>query len=595
MNTAEKPMYEWKTIPWHKLERKVFKLQKRIYRAAERGDKRTVRKLQRLLTKSWSAKCLAVRRVTQENQGKKTAGVDGVKSLTTKQRLELVGQLRISNKARPARRVWIPKPGRDEKRPLGIPIMYDRALQGLVKLALEPEWEAYMEPNSYGFRPGRGCHDAIAAIFDSIKQKSKWVLDADIAKCFDRIDHLALLKKLNTSPIFRRQIRAWLKAGVIDAGQFHYTDKGTPQGGVISPLLANIALHGLEERVKDIAGKARDKRKALTVVRYADDFVILHENRDIIEKAQTVVAEWLGDVGLELKPEKTHTTHTLSGENPGFDFLGFTVRQFEVGKYRTGKNTQGEPLGFKTLIKPSNKSIGKHKERLAAIVTSYKTAPQAALIGKLNPIIRGWANYFRTGVSKETFSELDHYLWRILWNWAKRRHPNKSAQWIAKKYWSIGQDGQWRFRASTEFGDAHGNIELSLHASTEIVRHVKVKGKASPYDGNLTYWSTRLGKNPELSNRVAKLLKRQKGICQQCGLTFRNGDSWEVDHIKPLSLGGKDRWDNLQLLHKHCHDVKTANDGSCRIHDKDGIAEEPDEVKVSRPVLKTSRGGNTLA
>jgi len=204
----KKSMNEWNVIPWRKLERKVFKLQKRIHRAASRGDRRTVRRLQRLLVKSWSAKCLAVRRVTQENQGKKTAGVDGVKSLTPKERLELVERLIISNKAKPARRVWIPKPGRDEKRPLGIPVMYDRALQGLVKQALEPEWEAQFEPNSYGFRPGRGCHDAIQAIFSSIRIKPKWVLDADIAKCFDRINHAALLEKLNTSPTFRRQIRA---------------------------------------------------------------------------------------------------------------------------------------------------------------------------------------------------------------------------------------------------------------------------------------------------------------------------------------------------------------------------------------------------
>ena len=210
------PMDEWKAIPWRKLERKVFKVQKRIYRAASRGDVRTVRRLQKLMMKSWSAKCLAVRRVSQENQGKKTAGIDGVKSLTPTQRTELVKDLKLGKKGKPARRVWIPKPGRDEKRPLGIPVMHDRALQGLLKQALEPEWEARFERNSYGFRPGRGCHDAIEAIFISIKQKSKWVLDADIAKCFDKINHQALLEKLNTSPTIRRQIRAWLKAGVVD-------------------------------------------------------------------------------------------------------------------------------------------------------------------------------------------------------------------------------------------------------------------------------------------------------------------------------------------------------------------------------------------
>jgi len=390
---------------------------------------------------------------------------------------------------------------------------------------------------------------------------------------------------------FSRQIRAWLKAGVIDAGQMFETIEGTPQGGVISPLLANVALHGIEERVKSLAGNNKVKRQELTVVRYADDFVVLHKDRDTLDQAQRVIAEWLKEMGLELKPEKTKITHTLHSDNPGFDFLGFNVRQYEVGKYHTGKNGHGKPLGFKTLVKPSNKSIGKHKERLAAIVARHQAAPQAALISKLNPVIRGWSNYFRTGISKEIFSDLDHYLWKILWNWAKRRHSNKSKHWIARRYWSIDQDGQWRFRCQTEKGE----VELFLHSHVEIIRHVKVKGPASPYDGNLTYWSTRLGKNPELSNRVAKLLKKQKGKCQQCSLMFRNEDSWEIDHIKPLSLGGLDQWDNIQLIHRHCHDVKTANDGSCRVHDKDGLIEEPDEVKVSCPVLKTSRGGDPLA
>ena len=590
MNTASKPMYKWRDIPWRKLERDVYKLLLRIYRAAQRGDKRTVRKLQRLLSKSWSAKCLAVRRVTQDNQGKNTAGVDGVKTLTPKQRLELVGQLEVRSQARPARRVWIPKPGRTEKRPLGIPVMYDRALQGLVKMALEPEWEAYFETNSYGFRPGRGCHDAIEAIYNSIRFKPKWVLDADIAKCFDRIDHKALLEKLNTSPIFRRQIRAWLRAGVIDAGQMFETIEGTPQGGVISPLLANVALHGLEEKVMSLVRYNKEKQE-LTVVRYADDLVVIHKDKGLIEKAQEVVAKWLGGIGLELKPEKTKITHTLNGENPGLDFLGFHVRQYEVGKYRTGKNGHGEPLGFKTLIKPSKDSIDRHKRRLSSIVTGHKNAPQEALINKLNPVIRGWSNYFKTVVSKDAYQSWDNYLWEILWKWAKRRHPNKSKHWIARKYWSIGEDGHWQFRCKTK------DVEITLgkHSQVEIRRHVKVKGPASPYDGNLVYWSTRLGKSPELSNRVAGLLKRQKGKCRECGLTFRNEDSWEVDHVKPLSLGGKDRWDNIQLLHKHCHDVKTTRDGSCRTHDKGGSIEEPDEVKVSCPVLKTSRKGDFLA
>ncbi|MCA1995430.1 MAG: reverse transcriptase N-terminal domain-containing protein, partial [Coleofasciculus sp. S288] len=317
--TRETPMVEWNQLNWRKLERVVFKLQKRIYKASQRGDVKTVRRLQKTLMRSWSAKCLAVRKVTQDNQGKRTAGVDGVKSLTPKQRQELVTKLRINRKAKPTRRVWIPKPGTMEKRPLGIPTMNDRALQALVKLALEPEWEARFEPNSYGFRPGRSIHDAIGAIFSAISKKANFVLDADIAKCFDRINHEALLEKLNTFPTIRRQVRAWLKSGVMDGNKLFPTEEGTPQGGVISPLLANIALHGMEELIRKVFprksyrvdGKKVSKRPPI-LIRYADDFVVVHEDIEIVQKCQQVIQTWLSNMGLELKPSKTRLCHTLN-------------------------------------------------------------------------------------------------------------------------------------------------------------------------------------------------------------------------------------------------------------------------------------------
>jgi RNA-directed DNA polymerase len=228
--------YEWKTMPWRKIEGRVFKLQRRIYQATIRGETQKARSLQKLLAASWSAKSLAVRRVTQENKGKKTAGVDGVKSLTPPQRLTLLSEMDLHAPVKPVRRIWIPKPGKLEARPLGVPIMHDRAAQGLAKLALEPEWEARFEPNSFGFRPGRSCQDAIAQIFEIIKHTPRYVLDADIASCFDRIDQKALLEKINTSPRFARPIREWLKAGVVDNGIFMPTEAGTPQGGVITLL-----------------------------------------------------------------------------------------------------------------------------------------------------------------------------------------------------------------------------------------------------------------------------------------------------------------------------------------------------------------------
>ncbi|CAD5921034.1 putative reverse transcriptase [Planktothrix tepida] len=549
---------EWKDINWRKLERVTFKLQKRIFRASERGDVKAVRKLQKTLIRSWSAKCIAVRRVTQDNQGKNTAGVDGIKSLTPKQRRRLVGRLKLTGKVKPTRRVMIPKPGTTETRPLGIPTIDDRALQALVKLALEPEWEALFEPNSYGFRPGRSCHDAIGAIFLSIRSKPKFVFDADISKCFDRINHKALLSKIHTYPTLSRLIKAWLKAGYMDGKELFPTHDGTPQGGVISPLLANIALHGMEERVKQYAetlkGSKRDNRCALSLIRYADDFVIIHEDLNIVKNCQEIIANWLSDLGLELKPSKTKITHTLNeiDGNVGFEFLGFHIQQHKVGNYRSASSRNGIPLGFTTLITPSKAKIKTHLVKITEVIDNHKTALQAALISKLNPIIKGWSNYYSTVVSKEIFKKVDSLTYNKLRAWAKTRGKGNINK---DKYWRTVGDRNWCF--STEDG-----LELLTHSSTPIVRHTKVKGEASPFNGDWTYWSKRRGEYPETPNRVSKLIKKQKGICPHCGLYFTSTDMVEVDHIQPISLGGKDTYDNLQLLHKHCHDTKTASDGS---------------------------------
>ncbi len=572
-NTSLKTTEEWRSINWRKLERRVYKLQKRIYQASKRGDVKTYRRLQKTLMNSWSARVLAVRRVTQDNCGKKTAGVDGVKSLTPKQRLVLVNKLKLGSKVSPTRRIWIPKPGKDEKRPLGIPTMKDRALQVLVLQALEPEWEARFEPNSYGFRVGRSCHDAIESIFNCIRYKPKFVLDADISNCFDRINHSVLLKKLNTSPKTCRQIRAWLKAGVMDNKQLFPTSEGTPQGGNISPLLANITLHGMENRIKQAfpkgtilkKGKYSGYQPGATLIRYADDFVVLHEDITVVQKCQEIISEWLKDYGLELKPSKTKLTHTLlnfKGQKPGFNFLGFNIRQFPKGKYNTGKNTKGERLGFKTIITPSRDKIKSHYDQLAHVIDTHKAAPQAALIKKLNPIIRGWANYFATVISKEIYAFLDDLVYRKLVSWAKFRHPKKSKRWVASKYWHSVDSDNWVF-ATKNNGETH--IRLLDHAHIKIVRHIKVKGESSTYDGNLVYWSTRMGNNPEMPKRVSSLLKWQKGKCTHCGLYLREKDVMEIDHIIPKSQGGKDEYKNWQLLHRHCHDTKTAKDGSSGI------------------------------
>lgn len=567
----------WKAINWRQTERYVFKLQKRIYAASRSGDVKRVRKLQKTLMRSWSNRVLAVRRVTQENTGKKTAGVDGIKSLPPEARMHLVGQLKITGKSKLTRRVWIPKPGKEEKRPLGIPTMYDRSLQAVVKAALEPEWEALFEGSSFGFRPGRSCHDAVRQVKLCIHQKAKFVLDADIASCFDRIDHERLLQKLNLRGKIRQQIKSWLKSGVLDQGVFTATTEGTPQGGICSPLLANIALHGLEDFIKS----KFPRRKIGThengsqinslipnFVRYADDFVILHDSKEVILKCRELVSEWLSGIGLSLKPEKTRITHTLHAEwsedgIAGFDFLSHHFQQFPAGKYRSPRDSEGRLLGYKTLITPSKKSSKLHQAQIGEIIRKHWSSPQSALITELNPVIRGWTAYFKNSDANNVgeLTKQDHYTYLKLRRWAKLRcqSTNKGRT----KYWKSVKNNNWVFAVNTKDGNV---LRLLKHSEFKCssTDYVKVRGDRSPYDGDTIYWSARLGTHPEMPSQKAKLLKQQKGKCLWCGLSFQAWDVIETDHKTPRSIGGKDDLRNLQLLHRHCHDEKTATDGSTK-------------------------------
>ena len=293
-------------------------------------------------------------------------------------------------------------------------------------------------------------------------------------------------------------------------------------------------------------GGKRDNQYSLSLIRYADDFLIIHENLNVIKQCQEIISDWLAEYDLEIKPEKTRITHTLNGINgdrPGFNFLGFNIRQYPVGKYHSGKNGHGKPLGFKTLIKPNDKSIKRHYAQLAEVIRKYNAAPQEALISKLNPIIKGWSNYYKTVCSKETYSKVYNLLHQRLMRWAYRRHPNKNKYWIVNKYWKRVGNDNW------VFGVKEG-ITLIKHAQTAIIRHVKVKGKLSPYDGNRTYWGTRKGKHPELKDSIARLLKKQKGKCNWCKLTFQDEDKIEKDHITPKALGGNT---------KNNHELRTLN------------------------------------
>ena len=594
MNTgATPPMDGWNRIPWKKMPRNVFKLQKRIYQAARREDIRTGRTLQRLLMPSWSANLLAVRRITQDNQGKKTAGVDGVKFLAPQQRLTRAQPLTMGDKAAPVRRVWIPQPGSNAMRPLGIPTIPARALQALAHRVLEPAWKARVAPNSSGCRPGRSCHEAIEAIFTLIGHKANDVVEADIEKCFDQIDQAAVLNKINTSPRRRRQVKGGLQAGGYAAGQWFPTEEGTMQGGTSAPFIANSALHGRETILSQRFPRSGSRGlQAPKIVVYADDRVILHEDRQIVRPCQDVATEWRQDMGRRLKPSKTRITHTRieTEATPGFDFRGLHMQPYPAGKTHAGKDCRGRLQGFKTCITPSHTAIRRHVAKLRKTIDHHKHAAQERLMQALNPQSVGWSHYDAHVASARVLQTLAHTVYAMLRGWAVFRHPHKKQHWITSTYWRVDDGQGWTCQPP------HGGRRLARHAHTSIQRQVKVQGARSPYDGDWVYWSKRVGRHPDVPPRVARLLQHQQGQCRECQGDFMYGDKMEVDHILPKVQGGKDTRDNLPLLHRHCHEKKTASQTGCQgTHATRHVAEEPDERKRSRPVLEPSRGGDTPA
>ena len=506
VNGPEDDVLDWHQVDWEQVEGEVRRLRQRIFTATQDGDLKRVRSLQKLMLRSRANALLSVRRVTETNAGRKTAGIDGKVVITGPGKAALAERVRwpgTTVPARPVKRVYIPK-AEGRKRPLGIPVIFDRANQARVKNALEPEWEARFEPKSYGFRPGRGCHDAIEAIFHVARGPNpsrKWCLDADLAAAFDRIDHDRLVAQLGTFPA-REQVRAWLKAGVIEAGRFAPTEEGTPQGGVISPVLLNVALHGMEAaagvryRLKGKqAGESMPGSPVL--IRYADDLLALCHSQAQAEQVKARLAEWLAPRGLTFNENKTRVVHL----DDGFDFLGVIVRR----------------LSGKLLIRPSKAALRRHRRRLRAEVRSLRGANAATLLRRLVPIIRGWTNYYRTVVSSEMFSALDRYLWKLTYKWAKQAHPKKSKRWIVNRYfgrWNRSRQDRW------VFGDRDSGAYLVKHAWTKIVRHTMVKAGASPDDPALAdYWAARRRKAapPPLDDLSLRMLRGQRGRCPLCG------------------------------------------------------------------------------
>ena len=560
-NGPEDDPWCWESVSWLAAEGNVRRLRQRIFTASQAGDLKRVRNLQKLMLRSRSSTLVSVRRVTEINAGRKTAGIDGQRALTPRARADLADWVQHQAqpwKAWPVKRVHIPKKGVTGKwRPLGIPVIADRVQQARVVNALEPEWEARFEPRSYGFRPGRGCHDAIEAIFQVSKGASprrRWVLDADLAAAFDRIDHGYLLGQLGTFPA-RELIAGWLKAGVIDHGRFTPTGEGTPQGGVISPLLLNVALHGIEQaagvRYQRVSSDAATMAAGSPVlVRYADDLVAFCHSRQEAEQVKVRLAAWLAPRGLAFNEDKTRIV-TL---DEGFDFLGFNTRRYHG----------------KLLIKPSKAAIKRIRERLRTETRSLRGTSAQAVIARLNPIVRGWAAYYRTVVSSEIFTALDHYLWKLTYKWAKHSHPNKPVRWIVRRYFGMfckSRQDQW------VFGDRASGAYLLRFAWTNIVRHQMVRGTSSTDDPALaSYWAARRRKGIPRSMDAAslELLESQHGCCPWCGELLLDADrppqsprEWEqwltvtrkamVRNAIVLEPDGQPGEAKLRLLHAHCH------------------------------------------
>ncbi|MFG2246241.1 group II intron reverse transcriptase/maturase [Spirillospora sp. NPDC048823] len=559
-NGPEGGLFDWKSVDWRRVEGDVRRLRHRIFTASRRGDLKQVRNLQKLMLRSRSNVLVAVRRVTEINAGRKTPGVGGFTALTDNSKSALVEWCCSDAHTwtpMAVKRVYIPK-SNGKQRPLGIPVLRDRALQALVLNALEPEWEARFEPRSYGFRPGRGCHDAIEAIYRALRgklSKRTWILDADLAAAFDRIDHQRLISTLGTFPA-TEWIRAWLKAGMMERGRFAPTAEGTPQGGVISPLLLNIALHGMEEaagvryRTDGVhAGKTAPASPIL--IRYADDYVALCHTREQAQEVKARLASWLAPRGLALNDEKTKIVHV----DEGFDFLGYNVRRYK---------------GSKLLIKPSPAAVARFREKLRNELRRLRGSNALEVIATLNPILRGWAAYYRNGVSKRTFSEIDDYLWWAVYRWAVRSHPNKPRKWVASRYFGAFNPAS---QARWIFGDQATGRYLIKLAWTPIVRHVMVAGNASPDDPELAeYWTRRRRKQrPPLSDGRLAMMRHQNGQCPLCGeyLLFadtepQHPDDWTVwltgirkairyQAVVQTEPGSDcDRKPPAQLLHSHC-------------------------------------------
>ena len=531
----------WHAIDWQKVNRNVRRLQVRIVKATKAGRWGKVKALQHLLTHSFSGKALAVRRVT-ENQGKRTPGVDGVVWDTPEKKAEALGALRQRGyRTRPLRRVYIAKRSGQGRRPLSIPSMADRAMQALYLQALDPVAETTADPNSYGFRLERSPADAIERTHHVLTRMNaaQWILDADIRSCFDKISHPWL--EANT-PMETSILSKWLRAGFLDKRTLFPTQEGVPQGGVVSPVLMNLTLDGLEPLLRKMfpPNRWRDPQR-VNYLRFADDLLVTGRSREQLEdEVKPVVEQFLAERGLELSPEKTRIVHV----SEGFDFLGQHVRKYSNGK---------------VLTRPSKKSVRHVLARVRAVLKASGQSTAGEVIVRLNPIVRGWANYHRHAASKQTFGKLDHIIFRLLWRWAKRRHPHKPANWVRAKYFRTRGTRNWVFSGTIEGRDGETqDVWLYEIALTPVTRHVKIRGEANPYDPEWEqYFEHRLGvtmaQNLKGRRTLLYLWRQQDGLCPICNQKITKLTGWHSHHIVRRSDGGSDGAQNRMLLHPECH------------------------------------------
>lgn len=537
----------WKTINWAKVYKEIRKIQLRIAKAAKAGNWKRVKALQRLLARSFYAKLAATKRVSG-NQGGKTPGVDGIVLNTAEEKMALITDLKLTGyRPLPLRRVYIPK-ANGKKRPLGIPTVRDRIHQAIHLLTVEPVSETIADKNSFGFRPYRSCKDAAAQLFICLakRQSPRWVLEADITGCFDNISHEWLLKHV---PMNKNALREWLKAGYVWKKKLFPTESGTPQGGIISPVLSNFALDGMEEILHANFYRRRHHHPKVNLIRYADDFIVTGESPETLEKVKSILTTFLDGRGLTLSPEKTKITCIKDG----FDFLGWNFRKYGVNEKRE-----------KLIIQPAEKNVKSILNRIGKVIDAGLGWKQEALIQKLNPMIRGWTEYHRNQCSKTTFSEVDHAIWIKLWAWARKRHPNKTAQWTKQRYWKKHGNRDWIF--ACEHKDDHGKQKTSIlrvASNVKIIRHVKIRADMNPFvRESEEYFEKRafvLLRSNNMTTKEISLMRRQEAKCALCRKSFvsehehLSAHNWETHHIQWKIHGGSDNMENLALLHPDCH------------------------------------------